>query len=97
MGPFLKFEKNPEVNKQDICLRGIVYECLSDETRYDIWHGHGTIETNHRDCGEDYWEACDVQDSIKKFQDNCKRQIAILTEIYETEPTYHYGLITGPG
>lgn len=104
VGPYIKFKKVTGLDPSNISVRHAAPSVLPDELEYDIWIPYGdackkaaAVNTNHRDIGYDYTEISSITESIQKWKVEAARTIHYLVECYGQEPSFHYGIITGPG
>lgn len=104
IGPYLKFPKKPDVSPGDWCTSRLASTYLPDEKDFDIWTAYGdkqpagmSYRTDHRECGNDYFDVDKVQQKMKQFREYAAREIAQLTELYGAQPTFHFGVVTSWG
>jgi len=106
VGPYIKFKKVTGLDPSDISVRHAALAVLPDEQDYDIWIPYGVacdkarlaaVNTNHRDIGYDCTEISSITEAIKRWKEGAPRTIHYLAECYGQEPSFNYGIITGPG
>lgn len=101
VGPYAKFKKVAGLDPSDLGVRLAVPCVLPDEDEYDIWipynQIHMVLESNHRDIGYDYTEIKDTDALIAKWKRDGDRTLAYLQDAYGAEPSFHFGIVTGPG